>query len=467
MGANFVRLGVMWPGVEPTLGQFNDTYLQVVRGIIATLGDRDIYVLLDFHQDLFATSLCGEGFPLFATNITTETCNSIFSKVGHVVGACKSLYNDYGVHVDPSGMANITDCLRAPFGLLYATPEVSSAFESFYRSPALQDLFVRYWTRTVAALAAIPTVIGIDIINEPWPGDVWDHPSLLIPGRTDRLRLQPLYQRVASAVHQTTQLMASAPINIFYEPTPFPDSILKLVSPIGFNALPGPAEASVLSYHVYCCTQGEHACDHDGNPLPSTPCDAFNSELVNKRADDARRLGGGAFLTEFGACTHGEQCVREIHRTAAAADEHFHSWAYWQYKFYDDVTTQSGPTEGLWDASGALIKEKYRALSRTYAQAIAGVPKKMTFDPTTAMFSLVYIHKKAAGNAPTQIYFHSTEYYDGAPEINCSPAGVTCSDVTPISQGSNTGGMLLSVAADVADGTTVEVSLARKTPPQQ
>ena len=35
-GMNAVRLGVMWPGVEPTEGQYNYTYLSTVREIGTT-----------------------------------------------------------------------------------------------------------------------------------------------------------------------------------------------------------------------------------------------------------------------------------------------------------------------------------------------------------------------------------------------------------------------------------------------
>lgn len=31
LGINGIRLGVMWPGVEPKKGEFNETYLQLMR----------------------------------------------------------------------------------------------------------------------------------------------------------------------------------------------------------------------------------------------------------------------------------------------------------------------------------------------------------------------------------------------------------------------------------------------------
>jgi endoglycosylceramidase len=52
-GFNVVRLGVMWPGVEPgNRGDYNMTYLQEIGKIVDNLGKSDIYVILDLHQDL-------------------------------------------------------------------------------------------------------------------------------------------------------------------------------------------------------------------------------------------------------------------------------------------------------------------------------------------------------------------------------------------------------------------------------
>ena len=52
-GFNIVRLGVMWPGVEPgSRGDYNMTYLDEIGKIVENLRKADIYVILDLHQDL-------------------------------------------------------------------------------------------------------------------------------------------------------------------------------------------------------------------------------------------------------------------------------------------------------------------------------------------------------------------------------------------------------------------------------
>jgi hypothetical protein len=50
-------------------------------------------------------------------------------------------------------------------------------------------------------------------------------------------------------------------------------------------------------------------------------------------------------------------------------------WSYWQFKKYQDLTTAARPTttESFYTEDGELEMNKVRALSRSYAQAIAGI----------------------------------------------------------------------------------------------
>lgn len=56
------------------------------------------------------------------------------------------------------------------------------------------------------------------------------------------------------------------------------------------------------------------------------------------------------------------------------------------------MTTQSRPAtvESFYDDSGNLNSNKVKALSRTYAYAISGVPVDTKFNPTNGHFSLEY-----------------------------------------------------------------------------
>lgn len=48
-GLNFVRLGVMWEGVEQEAGKYNADYLDQVETLINKMGEAGIYTLVDAH----------------------------------------------------------------------------------------------------------------------------------------------------------------------------------------------------------------------------------------------------------------------------------------------------------------------------------------------------------------------------------------------------------------------------------
>jgi endoglycosylceramidase len=46
LGINGIRLGVMWPGVEPKKGEFNDSYLQLMLNTVKQSAKYGIYTLV-------------------------------------------------------------------------------------------------------------------------------------------------------------------------------------------------------------------------------------------------------------------------------------------------------------------------------------------------------------------------------------------------------------------------------------
>jgi endoglycosylceramidase len=64
-GQNIIRLGVMWAGLEPTQGEYNETYIQIIESIVNKASRYGIYTLLDMHQDLLSEKFCGDGLPLW------------------------------------------------------------------------------------------------------------------------------------------------------------------------------------------------------------------------------------------------------------------------------------------------------------------------------------------------------------------------------------------------------------------
>lgn len=63
LGLNVVRLGHSWAGAEPMRGQYNQTFLDIMKKQTKMAGDHGLYVLVDVHQDRLARQFCGHGAP--------------------------------------------------------------------------------------------------------------------------------------------------------------------------------------------------------------------------------------------------------------------------------------------------------------------------------------------------------------------------------------------------------------------
>ena len=63
LGLNIVRLGHSWAGAEPVRGEYNQTFLDIMKQQTKMAEDHGLYVLVDVHQDCLARQLCGNGAP--------------------------------------------------------------------------------------------------------------------------------------------------------------------------------------------------------------------------------------------------------------------------------------------------------------------------------------------------------------------------------------------------------------------
>ena len=61
-------IGMMLPGYVPKRGEYNETYIKVIQGIVAAAAKHGIYTLLDMHQDVFSPKFCVEGMPDWIVN---------------------------------------------------------------------------------------------------------------------------------------------------------------------------------------------------------------------------------------------------------------------------------------------------------------------------------------------------------------------------------------------------------------
>jgi len=120
--------------------------------------------------------------------------------------------------------------------------------------------------------------------------------------------------------------------------------------------------------------------------------------------------------------------ARLVATMMADADANLVGWTEWQWRQYNDP--YGGTDEGIIEPDGKMDPGKIDALSETYAEAIAGTPTHMAFNPATGAFSLTY-RAISAVHAPTVIFVPVALHY---PHGYCttargarvtSPAGAT------------------------------------------
>eukprot|EP00668_Euglena_longa_P012404 GGOE01014852.1.p1 GENE.GGOE01014852.1~~GGOE01014852.1.p1 ORF type:complete len:511 (+),score=122.33 GGOE01014852.1:140-1534(+) len=388
-GFNAIRLGVMWAGVEPAApGLYDEAYLQRVVAIVRLAAEHGIHVLADMHQDVLAERFCGEGLPLWAARLANDTDSFP-----------TPLTAPFPVGAD--GLPTPEACQFFSWPILYATHAVGQAFESLYGGPLLQH-WTSFWQKVAGTLRPLgAAVLGYDLINEPFPGDVISQPALLTPCVADRVHLQRAYDTVAAAVRQ-----ADASHCIFFESVVW-DNVC-----VGFDHVPGGSawrNKSVFSFHFYEPPQ-------------------FSMDLAFGLArHTANHLGCGSMLTEFDC----GQAAREpqLQRTLDLCDVHLQSWLGWEYKPARHAKTGFGPS--LWNANGTLNRRMVSLLSRTYAPVVAGVTRALHFDTTTKAFALHFAVSPDVALNETLIYLNEEFHYPTGFSVECHPANAVTHETGP------------------------------------
>jgi endoglycosylceramidase len=334
-GFSAVRLGVDLRGLMPTPGIVEEEYIDHLAETVAVLREHGLFILLDFHQDGFAPKYNGNGFPDWLA-------------------------------ID-DGLENPPD---AVFPLYYIqNPAMQRAFESFWADRAgpngvgLQAYFMQALERVATRFAAEPLVLGVELMNEPWPGATYAPCVIEAAGCPDleQTLLMPFYRRGAAVVQDRAPGQFT-----FIEP------FVLFNFGMAATSIPGTDPGFAFSFHSY-------ALDVAGE----------EGVLTNAVAA-ATRDGAPMLLTEFGASTDPVPLLR----LTAQFERALIPWMYWTYdeSIIDDLSRPAGSDNLANPAS-------FAALVRPYPLAVTGTPTAIEFDPDNTVFTLGYDTAAPAGVA--------------------------------------------------------------------
>jgi len=395
LGFDVVRLGILWQGLEPgnlgpnspkvcgtgpssDPGQMDystlQRYLDHVGETVSLLAAAHVYTILDMHQDVYNQLFGGEGEPAWA--VCTD-----------------------GATARPT---------PSDWRLAYREPAAWNAYSNFFDNSVRGDLQQQYqevWDAVARRFAADPWVIGYDLFNEPAIGD--QALECFYAGRSAGPLVTAGGYPVSCpptepATGLVPNLLSATPHKLlFVEPDVAARPLAYELGPLDFPNL-------VMSFHLYCPYRRMN-----GNPPPAelARCAYHDAQVFRSRATQrldeasAAQPGGPAwFLGEFGATSS----LPDIYQVTEDANRALVGWTYWSWEYYDDPTGSFD--EALANPDGTPIPAKAFALSQPYAQAVAGTPTLMRFDPQSASFILSYVADPAI-KAATVVFVPTALHY--------------------------------------------------------
>jgi endoglycosylceramidase len=375
-GFTTARIGLIWAGVEPQPGVYDDAYIHQFIRFARLLERNGIRPLIDFHQDSWGTEGLG-----------ADACRSN--------GVCWIGGGD-----GAPAWATLGSSADANFQHFWNDDPASD-------SVGIQTHFVNAWRHVVRILdagAAATDVLGLDPLNEPYPGSGYPSPcgDFSPCPAFEQTQLFRFYNRVIDAIRSTGDRHLIFPEGIAQNAQAVP-SLPKFADPqTGFD------------WHYYC-KESQLVPDAAGVVTSQTcaPKDAAAFANIVKYTD---KLGVPWLVSEFGASDADAEYADQVDWMGS----HFLSWMEWMY--YQAVTDPGNiPGQGLLhvDALGAseanANQDKLDALVVPYAEVIAGTPESYSFDRSTRTMRLRYRPQAVPGahlaqHALTRVFVPSRQY---------------------------------------------------------
>ncbi|MGG1152879.1 cellulase family glycosylhydrolase [Bacillus wiedmannii] len=356
MGSNFVRFLIFWSHIEPQKGKYDEEYLNKVAERIDWYKKQGIHVLLDMHQDLYGPKVTGNGAPPWAT------------------------YDD-GLPVTPQN----------PWALTYLQPGVMRAFDNLWNDKnQIQQDYSNMWKHVAQRFADNDTVIGYDLMNEPFGGsNIWPF--------FEKNKLANMYQKVINTIRTVDQKHW-----VFYEPQAF-----------GINQ----GLCSTLP-KLHDPRQGEAKLGYAPHLYPllletNAPYTGITKSLVrntihnwrNNRMEESRNYGTPIILGEYGLDVTKEGRLDYVDDVIDMIDSIGSGFAYW---------SNDPGSWGPYDENGNFNALAER-LARPYPRAIAGNPIDWKYDTNKNVLTVTWSENQNVAG-PTELFL-SPKYYPNGWEI--------------------------------------------------
>ncbi|EPG74538.1 hypothetical protein LEP1GSC058_2632 [Leptospira fainei serovar Hurstbridge str. BUT 6] len=277
-GANMIRFIVAWEGTHPAVDTMDYAYLDSIIAQIRKATQKKLYILLDFHQDLFSRNLfnksswyTGNGAPAWIIaggSYPSEYCGII----------CASWSQN-----------NLTnEAIRRAFRNFWNDSTLNTALGT----RTMQEEFLWQLGKTAAYLKAQLTpaefayILGIDPFNEPVDGGMQG----LTPAQWDNQKLWPFYNKVRQSLNQNGWDSKW----VYAEPLVFWNTNIGAIAPATggghLTTLPGPG--FVFNSHFYDAAR------------MGTDLTGIDNATYFKYLDDIRKESRfeqiPVFLSEFG-----------------------------------------------------------------------------------------------------------------------------------------------------------------------
>jgi endoglycosylceramidase len=86
------------------------------------------------------------------------------------------------IHLNGSNLPDWKDCDTQNWGKYYFSYDVGQGFNDLYNpNHKLNHKFVSYWQKVAKTFKNNPYVIAYELINEPFIGNFWRDPLLVVP----------------------------------------------------------------------------------------------------------------------------------------------------------------------------------------------------------------------------------------------------------------------------------------------